>query len=144
MHVLKILGAFLVMAVYVNAYGGGFGGGNFEGMGPMGPPKPYSFGYNAADSMGNNHFRKEQSDGNGGVIGSYGYTDKKGLHRVVDYVANAGGYQAKVRTNEPGTDGKENPADVQMQVAHSAAGMQGYGNMFGQGSMGMNSKMIFY
>lgn len=91
----------------------------------QGPPKPYDFGYNAADELGNNHFRKEQGDGSGGVRGSYGYTDKKGLYRVVDYIANAAGFQAKVKTNEPGTDGKENPADVYMQALPSPAGMQG-------------------
>lgn len=56
--------------------------------------------------------------------GSYGYTDNQGLYRQVDYVANAGGFRAVVKTNEPGTDGKENPADVNMLVQAPPAGLQ--------------------
>ena len=34
--------------------------------------------------------------------GTYGYTDANGLYRYVDYVADANGFQATIRSNEPG------------------------------------------
>lgn len=75
--------------------------------------------------MHGNHFHKEQGDGSGSVQGSYGYTDNQGLFRQVDYVADAGGFRASVRTNEPGTDdGKENPADVNLATQPSPQGVQ--------------------
>ncbi|GIY75137.1 cuticle protein 10.9 [Caerostris darwini] len=98
-------------------YGGGYGGGNL-------PPQPYQFDYTARDEQGNTHYRNEQGDQSGAMRGSYGYTDNQGLYRVVDYVADAGGFRANVRTNEPGTDGKESPADVQLTAEQPPAGIQ--------------------
>lgn len=86
-------------------------------------PKPYDFGY-VADGYDGSHFRSEKGDSSGNVQGSYGYTDKQGLHRKVEYIANAEGFRASVKTNEPGTDGKEDPADVQMHVQPPPAGIQ--------------------
>ena len=86
-------------------------------------PKPYDFGY-VANNYGGAHFRSEKGDSSGNVQGSYGYTDSQGLQRKVEYVANAGGFHASVKTNEPGTDGKEDPADVQMFVQPPPAGIQ--------------------
>ncbi|GIX91895.1 cuticle protein 10.9 [Caerostris extrusa] len=105
-------------------YGGGAGGGYGGGAGGNYPPQPYQFDYTARDEQGNTHYRNEQGDQNGAVRGSYGYTDNQGLYRVVDYVADAGGFRANIRTNEPGTDGKESPADVQLTAEQPPAGIQ--------------------
>ncbi|KAG8182155.1 hypothetical protein JTE90_014564 [Oedothorax gibbosus] len=58
------------------------------------PPQPYGFGYDIKDHHGNQQFRKEHSDGKR-VVGSYGYTDAHGVHRLVDYVADEYGFRAK-------------------------------------------------
>ncbi|CAL1279638.1 unnamed protein product, partial [Larinioides sclopetarius] len=58
------------------------------------------------------------------VRGSYGYTDAQGLFRKVQYSAGPAGFSATVNTNEPGVDGKENPADVVMNVQKTPAGIQ--------------------
>ncbi len=57
--------------------------------------------------------RKEQGDGHGSVHGSYSYRDGKGIERHVEYVADKGGFRARVKTNEPGT-AHSNPAHVEM------------------------------
>ncbi|XP_023229147.1 cell wall protein IFF6-like isoform X2 [Centruroides sculpturatus] len=73
-------------------------------------PSPYSFSYAAeGDDGGNSH--RESSDGAGNVKGSYSLNVKDGRRRKVSYSANAGGFQANVDTNEPGTK-SENPAHV--------------------------------
>lgn len=87
-------------------------------------PKPYSFDYNAADDEGNTHYRNEQGDEQGNVRGTYGYTDNQGLYRIVEYVADANGFRATIRTNEPGVDGKESPADVVLTAEQPPAGLQ--------------------
>jgi len=76
-----------------------------------GPSEPYNFGFESTDEYGTKLTRQEDSDGSV-VKGSYGYTDANGLYRQVDYVADAGGFRATVRTNEPGT-AKADPAHVQ-------------------------------
>ncbi|PRD31843.1 UNVERIFIED_CONTAM: Cuticle protein 16.8 [Trichonephila clavipes] len=114
----KVLFVTVGLIAYISGvmgYDGGFG--NFNN----GPFQPYNFGYDARDEFGNSHYRQEHGDA-GGVRGSYGYVDRQGLHRVVDYIANAAGFQATVKTNEPGTDGKENPAHVNM-IANPIHGM---------------------
>ncbi|GIY32793.1 uncharacterized protein CDAR_610611 [Caerostris darwini] len=133
--------------------GGGLGGGFGGGYG-MGAPRPFVMGYQSSGG-GAASFRSEQGDGSGGVRGSYGYRDAQGLYRMVEYSAGQGGFQAAVKTNEPGTDGKENPADVIMNVQPAPAGIQdrytrmssgmgglggwgggGFGGMGGAGSFG--------
>ncbi|XP_054717394.1 uncharacterized protein LOC129226789 [Uloborus diversus] len=116
---------------YGGGAGGGYGGGAGGGGGGYGggqggnyPPQPYNFDYQARDEQGNVHYRNEQGDASGAVRGSYGYTDNQGLYRVVEYVADAGGFRANIRTNEPGTDGKESPADVQLTAEQPPAGIQ--------------------
>ncbi|XP_035219561.1 cuticle protein 10.9-like [Stegodyphus dumicola] len=80
-------------------------------------PTPYEFGYDIAGDYGEfKQNRKEASDGKGNVQGSYGYTDAHGIYRQVDYVADAHGFRANVKTNEPGTD-NQNPADVYVQAS---------------------------
>lgn len=80
--------------------------------------------YNIMDEQGNVQFRQEEGDGAGNVRGTYGYSNTQGLYRTVEYVSNKDGFKAKVNTNEPGTDGKENPADVTMNVEQTPAGIQ--------------------
>lgn len=58
--------------------------------------------------------RSEQGDGNGAVTGSYSLAEADGRQRIVEYVADAAGFRATVKTNEPGT-ANANPADVEMQ-----------------------------
>ena len=66
------------------------------------PREPYNFGYDVRDDYGNHQYRKEESDAQGNVRGSYGYTDANGVFRVVDYVADVHGFRASIRSNEPG------------------------------------------
>ncbi|GBN20252.1 hypothetical protein AVEN_5085-1 [Araneus ventricosus] len=98
--------------------------GSYGGFHQNEAHKPYNFDYKSADEQGNTHYHREEADGSGAVRGSYGYTDVQGLYRVVDYIADANGFRASIRTNEPGTDGKESPADVQMSVDQPPAGIQ--------------------
>ncbi|GFX83818.1 cuticle protein 14 isoform a [Trichonephila clavipes] len=124
----------------VGSMSGNYGGlsGGFEGMGGIlsggfgrfgmgqsqNQPRPFNMGYQTPVGEGGMTFRTEQGDGSGNVQGSYGYTDAQGLYRVVEYIAGAAGFRANIKTNEPGTDGKENPADVQMNVERTPAGIQ--------------------
>ncbi|GIY69761.1 hypothetical protein CEXT_308061 [Caerostris extrusa] len=74
--------------------------------------KPYTFGYSIKDKYSEQH-RDEHSIGAGGVKGSYGYIDAKGVYRKVEYVADKDGFRAKIKTNEPGT-ANQDPADVKL------------------------------
>lgn len=66
-------------------------------------PKPYSFAYEATDDLtGANSKREESSDGRT-TRGSYSYIDADGVFRVVEYTADENGFNANIRTNEPGT-----------------------------------------
>lgn len=81
------------------------------------PPKPYSFSYDTEHEDGSTNRREESSDGSGTVRGSYGYRDADGLFRTVDYIADANGFRANVRSNEPGmAKASPNPANVQLEV----------------------------
>nr|XP_015903800.1 cuticle protein 10.9 isoform X2 [Parasteatoda tepidariorum] len=96
MEVLIVFAAFLV-AVYA--------------QGPIQyAPIPYSFNYLAQGDEGSSG-HQESGDGAGNVQGSYTVTDLDGRSRVVEYVADAGGFRAVVKTNEPGTDNSA-PANV--------------------------------
>lgn len=66
-------------------------------------PQPYAFGYEIKDAWGNAQHRHEVSDEYNAKKGSYGYTDARGIYRRVDYVADALGFRAVIKTNEPGT-----------------------------------------
>lgn len=68
----------------------------------------YRFGYDVVHSSGSS-FHKEQSS-NGVKVGSYGLRDVDGRVRVVNYVADAQGFRADVRTNEPGVEPMKDPA----------------------------------
>ncbi|PRD30895.1 UNVERIFIED_CONTAM: Cuticle protein 10.9 [Trichonephila clavipes] len=90
---------------------------------PKDQPRPYTMGYKAEgeDALS---FRSEEGDAHGNKVGAYGYMDSQGLYRKVQYTAGSDGFHAIVQTNEPGTDGKENPADVIMIVEEPPAGIQ--------------------
>ncbi|GIY17728.1 hypothetical protein CDAR_406851 [Caerostris darwini] len=72
--------------------------------------QPYSFGYAIADQHGQQH-RQESANRYGGIVGSYGFTDDRGVARRVHYVADHAGFRAQVLTNEPGT-ANQDPANV--------------------------------
>ncbi|GIY29784.1 hypothetical protein CEXT_780161 [Caerostris extrusa] len=74
--------------------------------------QPYKFGYSVKDHHGEQH-REESGNGAGGVVGSYGFTDARGIARQVNYVADHAGFRAQVKTNEPGT-ANQNPAAVHL------------------------------
>ncbi|GIY29783.1 uncharacterized protein CEXT_780151 [Caerostris extrusa] len=85
--------------------------------------------------------REESGNGAGGVVGSYGFTDARGIARQVNYVADHAGFRAQVKTNEPGT-ANQNPAAVHLvsnaPYAHSGGvapvlGGLGYGGNGGYG-----------
>ncbi|PRD29369.1 UNVERIFIED_CONTAM: Cuticle protein 16.8 [Trichonephila clavipes] len=83
-------------------------------------PQPYKFGYEIKNHRGSQH-RHEHGDGHGHVQGSYGFTDHRGIHREVHYVADHQGFRATVKTNEPGT-ANQDPAHVKLHSnAHHAA-----------------------
>lgn len=70
---------------------------------------------NWLDGYGNKQWRHEKSHQPWEVKGSYGYKDKHGIMREVDYVADKHGFRAHVRTNEPGTAPKD-PASVKFDA----------------------------
>ncbi|GBM67606.1 hypothetical protein AVEN_44753-1 [Araneus ventricosus] len=94
------------------------------GFGQSKSHKGYDFDYKVADGRGNTHYHKAEADDKGTVRGTYGYKDTQGLYRVVDYIADASGFHAKIKTNEPGTDGKS-PAYVEMTAEQPPAVFQG-------------------
>ncbi|GBN78462.1 hypothetical protein AVEN_56301-1 [Araneus ventricosus] len=78
-------------------------------------PQPYAFGYSVGDHHSEQH-RHETGNGHGAVVGSYGFTDARGIARQVNYVADHTGFRAQVNTNEPGT-ANQNPAAVHV-ISH--------------------------
>ncbi|GFS95761.1 uncharacterized protein NPIL_198091 [Nephila pilipes] len=79
--------------------------------------KPFLFNFDQIDNTGTTQHRKEVSDANGRVVGSYGYHNSDGIYRKVAYVADADGYRARVLSNEPGT------------VSHSSANVNFVANV---------------
>ncbi|KFM73245.1 Cuticle protein 14 isoform b, partial [Stegodyphus mimosarum] len=85
----------------------------------------YNFGYNEGHLSGGS-FRKESGDGHGNVAGSYGLRDADGRVRVVNYVADAAGFRADIKSNEPGVEPKDpahaaiNKAGLAIAPAHHA------------------------
>ncbi|GFT24267.1 uncharacterized protein NPIL_242781 [Nephila pilipes] len=96
-------------------------------------PQPYKFGYSVKDKHGEQH-REEAGDGHA-VRGSYGFTDARGIHRQVHYVADKAGFRAQVKTNEPGT-ANQNPAAVQL-ISDAPYGQGGYAGVPGLGYAGV-------
>lgn len=66
-------------------------------------PEPYNYNYNWANEFGSVASKEEESDGNT-VRGSYSLQEANGVYRIVDYIADANGFRATIRTNEPGVD----------------------------------------
>ena len=81
-------------------------------------PQPYAFGYSVKDHHGEQH-REESGDGGNSVKGSYGFTDDRGVHRQVNYVADHGGFRAEIHTNEPGTANQDPAAVKIVSSAHN-------------------------
>ncbi|GFR06543.1 cuticle protein 14 isoform b [Trichonephila clavata] len=75
----------------------------------------YNFGYNEGHLTGGT-FRKEAGDAFGNKVGSYGLRDADGRMRVVNYVADAAGFRADIKTNEPGVEPKD-PASTTINKA---------------------------
>lgn len=69
-------------------------------------------GYDIVDEKGNRHGRRESGDRAGNKAGSYNLALADGRQRVVEYKADGAGFRAVVRSNEPGTDASQDPADV--------------------------------
>lgn len=83
-------------------------------------PKPYSFAYETTDPETGTVSKREESSDGLTVRGSYSYTDADGVYRIVDYTADENGFNANVRTNEPGTasapEGRSDPANTSFTV----------------------------
>ncbi|GIY51544.1 cuticle protein 14 isoform b [Caerostris darwini] len=75
----------------------------------------YNFGYDEGHLTGGT-FRKESGDAHGNVAGSYGLRDADGRVRIVNYVADAAGFRADIKTNEPGVEPKD-PAHTAINKA---------------------------
>lgn len=71
--------------------------------------------YCCADGYGNKQWRHEKSANPHQVTGTYGYKDKNGVMREVEYVADKNGFRAVIKTTEPGTAPKD-PAYVKMNA----------------------------
>jgi len=84
------------------------------GAAPQGQAEPFAFDFKTLDNSGNGQYRKEESDKNGVVRGSYGYTDANGIYRHVEYVADQNGFRANIKSNEPGLIGETQPASIQL------------------------------
>ncbi|KAF8773320.1 Cuticle protein 10.9 like protein [Argiope bruennichi] len=95
----------------VDGYGLGYSYRNPLGYSNILPhAQPYNFGYAIRDHT-SDQYRQEKGNGLGGVVGSYGFKDARGIVRNVNYVADHAGFRAQVNTNEPGT-ANQNPAAV--------------------------------
>ncbi|XP_053202565.1 uncharacterized protein LOC128389923 [Panonychus citri] len=84
----------------------------------------YAFGYDIKDPWGATNFRKEKGDftkKDGWVEGVYGLKDKDGRARLVKYVADKNGFNAEIKTNEPGTS----DADTAAATYNGADGNKG-------------------
>ncbi|UYV73588.1 hypothetical protein LAZ67_10004173 [Cordylochernes scorpioides] len=78
----------------------------------------YAFGYDEGHATGGT-FRRE-SGSHGVKVGSYGLRDIDGRMRVVNYVADAAGFRADIKTNEPGVEPKD-PAATLINKAPAVA-----------------------
>jgi hypothetical protein len=70
----------------------------------------YAFAYKEQHASGGTS--RSEKGGPGYQTGSYTLNDHDGRQRIVQYVADAHGFRAAIKTNEPGVDSKEDPADV--------------------------------
>jgi len=72
----------------------------------------YAFAYKEQHASGGT--TRSEKGGPGWASGEYTLNDHDGRKRIVQYVADAHGYRAAIKTNEPGVDGKEDPAHVEI------------------------------
>lgn len=95
-------------------------GGSKPCSSSSGIANPYNYAYTAKVGVKEDGMiaAQEQGDGKGTVSGSYALMDPDGRMRMVYYKADAMGFRATVKTNEPGT-ANENPADIVMQSSYS-------------------------
>lgn len=90
--------------------------------------KPYEFGYEFSDGFGMKQHRREAADSSGAVKVSYGYVSADGRIREVIYIADGNGFNADIKTNEPGlsTAGQSSAnAHYSVQVPPEAVIAQG-------------------
>lgn len=90
--------------------------------------KPYEFGYEFSDGLGMKQHRREAADSSGAVKGSYGYISPDGRIREVVYIADGNGFNADIKTNEPGlsTTGQSSAnAHYSVQVPPAAVVAEG-------------------
>lgn len=82
---------------------------------PPGQAEPFAFDFKTQDQSGNGQYRKEESDKNGVVRGSYGYWSD-GIYRQVNYIADENGFRASIQSNEPGMKkDAEAPASIELR-----------------------------
>lgn len=86
--------------------------------------KPYEFGFQMNDGNGTTQHRQEIRQENGDVQGSYSYVDPNGMYRKVEYYTDAGGYHAKVTSNEPGLTNKNSANAIFVVENTPAAALQ--------------------
>uniref|UniRef100_A0A6G1S744 Cuticle protein 16.8 n=1 Tax=Aceria tosichella TaxID=561515 RepID=A0A6G1S744_9ACAR len=93
---------------------------------PPGQAEPFAFNFDTQDNSGNGQYRKEESDNNGVVRGSYGFRDASGMYRHVDYIADQNGFRANIKSNEPGVEGgpEKQPASIKLDGPLGAAPAQ--------------------
>lgn len=92
----------------------------FQDKEPIYAPIPYSFNYISETEDGGKSSHDESGDGSGRVTGSYTVNNLEGHSRTVEYIADAEGFRATVRSNEPGLV-NANPAGVTMETSGAAA-----------------------
>ncbi|CAG2112408.1 unnamed protein product [Medioppia subpectinata] len=116
MKVFALLAVAIVMCVEAVPYHGHVNTGSSNVHRSDDGHGNYAFSYDENHASGGS-FRKEKG-GHGVQVGSYGLTDHDGRQRIVNYVADAHGFRASIKTNEPGVDSKEDPADVSINGGH--------------------------
>jgi len=153
-----VLLAFASVAYGGNVYGGGYGYaapaiayGGYGGYGGV-VNTGSSVQSRQQDNHGNYAFSYDENSAHGGTfrnekgshgvqVGSYGLRDADGRVRIVEYVADAGGFRAKVKSNEPGVgpnapaatvwNGHVAPIPAPEIVAAPSYGYSSYGGNYG-------------
>lgn len=81
----------------------------------------YAFAYDEQHHSGGSS--RSETGGHGWQKGSYTLNDADGRKRIVNYVADAHGFRADIKTNEPGVDPKEDPAAVSINGGGKLLGL---------------------
>lgn len=76
----------------------------------------YAFAHHAGH-LGGPSFHSEVGDVSGRKVGSYGVKDADGKVRVVEYVADAGGFKANIKTSEKLAKDHKDAANVKTTQA---------------------------